>query len=168
MYCFEIQIENTSKVRIKSSGRMAASPSKFNFQHLHSLYSDNMWSREWISWSFKFQFCYWLFSDPGQLILSEIQFSHSKMQIIVAFTSWDAQVVLVVKNQCRRHKRHGFNPWVGKIPCRREWLPTLLFWPGKFHWGRSLVGYSPWGCKQSDTSERLTLFTFIGLLSELY
>ena len=27
--------------------------------------------------------------------------------------------------QCRRHKRHGFNPWVGKIPWRRKWQPTL-------------------------------------------
>ena len=67
VYCFEIQIENSSKVRVKSSGIMAASPSKFNFQHLHSLYSDNMWTRKWIFWSFKFQFCYWLFSDPGQV-----------------------------------------------------------------------------------------------------
>ena len=29
--------------------------------------------------------------------------------------------------------RPGFNPWVGKIPQRREWLPTPVFWPGEFH-----------------------------------
>ena len=39
----------------------------------------------------------------------------------------------------------GFHPWIGKIPCRREWLPTPVFLPGKSHGQRSLVGYSPWG-----------------------
>ena len=36
--------------------------------------------------------------------------------------------------QCRRHKRHGFNPWVGKIPWRRAWQPTLVFLPGESPW----------------------------------
>ena len=49
-----------------------------------------------------------------------------------------------------------FNPWIGKIPWRREWLPTPVFLPGEFHGRRSLVGYSPWGLKESDTTERLT------------
>ena len=49
-------------------------------------------------------------------------------------------------------------PWVGKIPWRREWLPTLVFLPGEFHGQRSLVGYSPWGGKESDTTERLILY----------
>ena len=42
-------------------------------------------------------------------------------------------VVQVVKDpcQCRRHKRHGFDPWVRKIPWRRNWLPTPVFLPGK-------------------------------------
>jgi len=46
-----------------------------------------------------------------------------------------------------------FNPWVGKIPWRREWLPTPAFLPGKFHIQKSLVGYSPWGHKESDMTE---------------
>ena len=60
----------------------------------------------------------------------------------------------MVKNllQCGRP---WFNPWVGKIPWRREWLPTPLFLPGEF-WNRSLAGYSPWGRKELDTTERLT------------
>ena len=45
--------------------------------------------------------------------------------------------------QCKRHRRRRFNPWIGKIPWRREWQPTLVL-PGKFHGQRSLVGYSPW------------------------
>ena len=31
--------------------------------------------------------------------------------------------------QCRRHKRHGFDPWVGKIPWSRKWQPAPVFWP---------------------------------------
>jgi len=42
-----------------------------------------------------------------------------------------------------------------KIPWRRIWQPTPGLLPGKFHGWRSLVGYSPWGCKESDTTERL-------------
>ena len=53
--------------------------------------------------------------------------------------------------QSRRCKRRGFDPWVGKIPWGRE--PTLLLWLGKSHGQRSLAGYSPWGRKESDTTE---------------
>ena len=56
--------------------------------------------------------------------------------------------------QCRRRRRHGFDPWVRKIPWRRKWQPTLVFLPGKSQGQRSLVGYSPWGCKESDTTEQ--------------
>ena len=47
------------------------------------------------------------------------------------------------------------DPWVGKIPWRRKWQLTPVLLPGKFHEWRSLVGYTPWGRKQSDTTERL-------------
>ena len=36
---------------------------------------------------------------------------------------------------------------------RRKWQPTLVFLPGKFHGQRSLMGYSPWGCKEWDMTE---------------
>ena len=49
--------------------------------------------------------------------------------------------------------RHGFDPWVGKIPWRIKWQPTPVFLPGESHGQRNLVGYSPWGCKESDTTE---------------
>jgi len=51
------------------------------------------------------------------------------------------------------HRRPRFNPWVKKIPWRRKWQSTPVFLPGKFHGQRSLVGYSPWGCKESDKTE---------------
>ena len=47
------------------------------------------------------------------------------------------------------------DPWVGKIPWRRKRHPTPVLLPGKFHGLRSLVGYSPWGRKESDTTEQL-------------
>ena len=53
--------------------------------------------------------------------------------------------------------RPEFNPWVGKILWRREWHPTPVFLPGESHGQRSLVGYSPWGRKESDTTEQLSL-----------
>ena len=51
--------------------------------------------------------------------------------------------------------RPGFNPWVRKIPWRRAQKPTLAFLPGESHGQGSLVGYSPWGYKESETTERL-------------
>ena len=47
----------------------------------------------------------------------------------------------------------GLIPWDGKIPWRRKWLPIPGFLPGEFH-GHSLVGYSPWGCKELDMAEQ--------------
>ena len=38
--------------------------------------------------------------------------------------------------QGRRHKRHWFNPWVGKMPWRRKWQPTPEFLPGESHGGK--------------------------------
>ena len=49
----------------------------------------------------------------------------------------------------------GFDPWVGKILWRRKWQPTPIFLPGKSHGWRSLEGYSPWGLRESETTERL-------------
>ena len=51
--------------------------------------------------------------------------------------------------QCGSHKRHGFHPWVWKIPWKRPWQPAPVFLPGESHRQRSLVGYSP----ESDTTK---------------
>ena len=50
-------------------------------------------------------------------------------------------------------RRPSFNPWIGKIPWRRKWQPTLVLLPGKFHGLKSLVGYNLWGLKELDTIE---------------
>ena len=77
--------------------------------------------------------------SPGERIGYPIQYS------------WASLVALLVKNppQCWRP---GFNPWVGKIPWRRERLLTSVSWPGEFH-----GLYSLWGCKESDMTEQLSL-----------
>ena len=70
-------------------------------------------------------------------------------------TLWASQVALGVKNlpASAGDVRHRFDPWVGKIPWRRAWQPTPVFLPGEFHGQRSLVGYSPKGRTESDTTE---------------
>ena len=65
------------------------------------------------------------------------------------FNHWWASFVVRIHLQTRRP---GFDHWVGKIPWRRERLATPVFWPGEFH-----GLYSPWGCKELDTTERLSL-----------
>ena len=57
--------------------------------------------------------------------------------------------------QCRRHKRCRYDPWVRKIPWRREWLPISVFLPRESHGQRSLPGYSPQVHKESDTTEAI-------------
>ena len=61
----------------------------------------------------------------------------------------------MVKNllQCGRPR---FSPWVRKIPWGRAWQPTSVSLPGESYGQSSLVGYSPWGCRESDATERLT------------
>ena len=58
------------------------------------------------------------------------------------------------KESCKCRK-YGFNLWVRKIPWRRKWQPTPVLLPGESHGWRSLAGYGPWGCKESDTTEWL-------------
>ena len=61
--------------------------------------------------------------------------------------------------QCRRCRRLGFDPWVRKIPWKREWQPIPVFLPEKSHGQRSLVGYSWWNwrvrCDWVPTHSRL-------------
>ena len=54
---------------------------------------------------------------------------------------------------CLQSRRPGFDPWVQKIPWRREWQHTPVFLPREFYGQRSLVGYSAWDHKESYTTE---------------
>jgi len=61
------------------------------------------------------------------------------------------------KESTCQFRRRGFNRWVRKIPWRRKWQPTPVFLPGKSHGQRNLAGYSPWGHKELDTIEWLSM-----------
>ena len=58
---------------------------------------------------------------------------------------------LIGKESASQFWRHEFDPWVGKMLWRRKWQPTPVFLPEEPHGQRSLVGYSPWGCKELST-----------------
>ena len=75
---------------------------------------------------------------------------------------WVSLVVQLVKN-LPEMRENGFDPWLGKIPWRRERLPTPVFWPREFH---GLC--SPWGYKESDTTEQLSLTHFFLLNLHLW
>ena len=62
------------------------------------------------------------------------------------------QVIQLVKI-----KTKSFNPWARKISWRRKWQPTPVLLPGKARGWRSLVGYSPLGHKELDTTEQLSI-----------
>ena len=70
--------------------------------------------------------------------------------------SWASLVAQLVKNPPAMRETWDL-PWVGKIPWRRERLPTPLFWPGEFY-----GLYSPWGRKESDMTERLSFHLICG------
>ena len=76
--------------------------------------------------------------------LEKGQATHSSILGLPLWLSWER-----IRLQCGRP---GFDPWVGKIPWRRERLPTPVFWPGEFH-----GLYNPWGHRESDTIEQLSL-----------
>ena len=76
-----------------------------------------------------------------------------------AWASLVAQLVRI----CLQCRRPGLDPWVGKIPWRRERLPTLVFWPGEF------CGVcNPWGHKKSDMTEWLSYLDSICISETSY
>ena len=62
---------------------------------------------------------------------------------------------------CLQRRRYGFDSYVGKIPWRRAWQSTPVFFPGKYHGQRSLAGYSPWGHKEWNTTEATENIHFV-------
>ena len=67
---------------------------------------------------------------------------------------------------CLQCKRPGFGPWVGKILWRRKWQPTPVFLLGKSHARGALVGYSPWGYKESNMAEHVLLYCIVHILQD--
>ena len=63
----------------------------------------------------------------------------------------------ILQRICLQCRTPGFEPWVRKMPWRREWQPTPVFLPRESHKQMSLSGYSPWGHKESDMTKQQTL-----------
>ena len=70
--------------------------------------------------------------------------------------SWASLVAQMVKN-LPAMQGPRFDRCVRKISWRREWLPTPVFLPEEFHGQRTLASHSPWGRKESNMTEQLTL-----------
>ena len=69
--------------------------------------------------------------------------------------------------QWKRHRRHGFDPWVGTIPWRRAWQPTPVFLSGESHGRRILAGYSPRGLQKSGIRLKWLPFSCLALFYQL-
>ena len=114
--------------------------------------------------STKLQSCLWTSRDTARSPAGQLMFqSYSVLQKYLGLPRWLSGEESAC--QCRRHRRCRFYPWVRKIPWRRAWQPTPVFLPGKSHRQRSLSGYSPWGCKESDTTEHACTHTHTHLLT---
>ena len=101
------------------------------------------------------------FSPPGPSIHGIFQASILEWGAVRGYypNIWGIPGGTVIKNlpcQCRRHR---FDPWVGKIPWKRGWLPHCSILPGEFQGQRSLAGYNPWGHKELETTEQLSTHT---------
>ena len=99
----------------------------------------------------------WIPGKPGHFTYTGNVIRLSDMGLL-----WTALIMLGVqvfwgfpgaKEPAYKFRRHMFDPWVRKIPLSRAWRPTPVFLPGESHGPRSLVGYSPYGHRDSDTTE---------------
>ena len=103
--------------------------------------------------------------NSGQVISSGDGQIFLKQHTFIGFPRWLSGKESAC--QCGRCRRHGFDPWVRKIPWRRKWQPTPVFLPRKFHEQRSLVGYSPWDCRVghdlASGTNKLTYFYYLTL-----
>ena len=82
--------------------------------------------------------------------------------VVVALRRYSMSSVAVAYRLPRWHSGR-FDPWVRKIPWSRKWQPTPIFLSEKFYGQRSLVGCSPWGHKELDTTEPLNTHTLLQL-----
>ena len=90
-----------------------------------------------------------------QLDMTE-QLSTHAFIFIISF--WGLPRWLSGKESPCQSRRCRFDPWVRKISWRRKWQPTPVFLPGESPGQRSLAGYSPWGHKESDTTEQWSTY----------
>ena len=115
--------------------------------------------RSWIYWGTAETMCFDSQQEIGELLKKE----RAIQGIIAKFCGRPLGNKVEKKARSTGGKEYAcnagprFHPWVGKIPWRREWQPTPVFLPGETHGQRNLAGCSPWGHKELDTTEWLTL-----------
>ena len=111
----------------------------------------------------KLTFLIWGFFWRGGHLLNSEHKLLPLSKLLSWIQSWDcikhyigaSQVTLLAQNPpASAGDRHGFNPWVRKIPWNRKWYLTPVFLPRKCHAQRSLTDYSPCGFKESDITEK--------------
>ena len=89
--------------------------------------------------------------EPGRLQSMESQ----RVRYDWATYDYEASLIAQLIKNLAAIQETCFDSWVGKIPWRKEQLPTPVFWPGEFH-----GLYSPWGHNEWDTTEHLPLSFF--------
>ena len=109
----------------------------------HSLFNKWCWESWIAAWkSVKVEYTLTAHTKIDSWWLEDFNVRHGTLKLPGGTSSKESNC------QCRRHKRCEFDPWVEKIPWRRKWQPTPVFFPAESHEQRSLVGYSPWGRKE--------------------
>ena len=93
----------------------------------------------------------WLGNQDIQTQLVAIPFTFTPLLSVTECPRW----LSGKESACQRrsHRRRGFDIWVRKILWRRKWQPTPVFPPREPHGQKSLEGYRPWNCKESDTAQ---------------
>ena len=104
--------------------------------HSHLCHNDQQCNRNIVNFFYLMLVIYFITSSLITLCL---------IYFLESLVAWWWRICL----QCRRH---GFNPWVRKIPWRRKRQPIPIFLHGEYHGQRSLVGYSPWDRKELNTT----------------
>ena len=137
----------------RSHGSVEYTVRRINFNYSESLQKKSIWvivqSESPNLPCFKLDCkCSWII---GALSCGRQWFTSHRFSSLISIS----QVALVVKEPTcwYRCKSCGFDPWVRKIRWRRARRPTPVLLPGESHGQRSLVGYSPWGLKESDMTK---------------
>ena len=111
-----------------------------------------LWSLLFYKWSCRNQHLFYRWSSGSMTRVTELERGKARIWPQL-YRLWGFPGGTSDKESAWQCQRHRFDPWVRKIPYSRRWQCTPVFLPGKFHWHSRLVGYNPWGRKESDTTE---------------
>ena len=104
-----------------------------------------------------YHFTHSFLSTVGHLLRYQDTFCYHRLKYLFIYSFNECYLVAQMIKSLPVMQETKLDPWVGKIPCRKAGQSTLVFLPGEPHGQRSMVGYRPWGCKDSDRTHWLTL-----------